>query len=41
MMRDCLWRIAVDVGDSTSLQVRDLLGFVKRSCVWFGLWPDL
>jgi len=27
-MRDCFWRIAIDVGDWTSLQVGDLLGFV-------------
>ena len=30
-MRDCFWRIAVDVGDRTSLQVGDLLGFVEPS----------
>ena len=28
------WRITVDVGDWTSLQVGDLLGFVESSCVY-------
>ena len=39
-MRDCFWKITVDVGDWTSLQVGDLLGFVEPSCVWSGWWPD-
>ena len=33
MMRDCLWRIVVNVGDWTSLQVGDLLGFMEPNCV--------
>ena len=40
-IRDCFWRIAADVGDWTSLQVRDLLGFMEPSYVWFGWWPNL
>ena len=28
------WRIVVDIGDWTSLQVGDLLGFVESSFVW-------
>ena len=38
----CVWRIAVNVGDWTSLQVGDLLGFVEPSFVWSGstTWPD-
>ena len=37
-----IWRIVVDVGDGTSLQVGDLLGFVESSFVWSGsmTWPD-
>ena len=37
-----IWRIVVDVGDGTSLQVGDLLGFVEPSFVWSGsmTWPD-
>ena len=31
------WRIAVDVGDWTSLQMGDLLGFVEPSFVWSSL----
>ena len=36
------WRIAVDIGDWTSLQMGEMLGFVEPNFVWSSLttWPD-